>query len=98
MSFTYSVFGLTVRSSASVPGLIPLQTAIDRADIELNLGCSSGPFVEVRSNHSESVIYTSTYTAPSGTPALRILRGTREGLFHLVYFDGMQFWMDRARY
>jgi hypothetical protein len=94
VSFTYSVFGLTVRCSASVPGLIPLQTPIDPADIELNLGCSSGPLVGARSSHSESIIYTSSYTGPSGTPALRILRDSEEGLFHLVYFDGMQFWMD----
>ena len=25
---------------------------------------------------------------------MRILRDSEEGLFHLVYFDGMQFWMD----
>jgi hypothetical protein len=94
VSFTYSVFGLTVRCSASVPGLIPLQAPADAADIELNLGCSAGPFVDTRSSHAESVIYTSAYAAPSGTPALRILRDSEQGLFHLVYFDGMQFWMD----
>ena len=95
MSLTYSVFGLTVHSSASIPGLIPLQAPVDHPDIELHLGCSAGPFVEVSSSHAESVIYTSDYTGPSGTPALRILRGSEQGLFHLVYFDGMQFWMDR---
>ena len=26
---------------------------------------------------------------------MRILRDNEQGLFHLVYFDGMQFWMDR---
>jgi hypothetical protein len=39
------------------------------------------------------VVYTSAYTGPSGTPALRIFQ--EQELFHLVYFDGMQFWMDR---
>ncbi len=95
MSFTYSVFGLTVRCSASVPGLIPLQAPAGPADIELNLGCSIDPFAESHSSHAESVVYTSAYTGPSGTPALRILRDSEQGLFHLVYFDGMQFWMDR---
>jgi hypothetical protein len=94
VSFTYSVFGLTVRCSASVPGLIPLQAPVDPADVELDLGCSADPFVEARSNHAETLIYTSAYTGPSGTPALRILRDSEQGLFHLVYFDGMQFWMD----
>jgi hypothetical protein len=75
--------------------LIPLKTPVDPADIELDLGCSAGPFVDAGSNNSESIIYTSAYTGPSGTPALRILRDGEQGLFHLVYFDGMQFWMDR---
>lgn len=95
MSLTYSVFGLTVRSSAPIPGLIPLQSRADYPDLELNLGCPASLFVEARSNVAESVIYTSNYTSSSGTPALRILRDGEQGLFHLVYFDGMQFWMDR---
>ncbi len=64
-------------------------------DIELDLGCSAGSFAAETSNHSESVVYTSAYTGPSGTPALRIFQEQKHGLFHLVYFDGMQFWMDR---
>ncbi|HEY2108430.1 MAG TPA: hypothetical protein VGH17_00940 [Candidatus Acidoferrales bacterium] len=93
MSFTYSVFGVTLRSTASIPGLSPLQIPAERVDIELDLG-SIEPFATARSSHSESVVYISAYTGPSGAPALRILQG-QNGLFHLVYFDGMQFWMDR---
>jgi hypothetical protein len=95
VSFTYSVFGVTVRSSAPVPGLIPLQASIDSPDIELDLGCSLDPVAAPRSNRAESIVYTSAYTGPSGTPALRIFQEQKHGLFHLVYFDGMQFWMDR---
>lgn len=95
MSFAYSVFGLTVRSSASVPGLIPLRSEVDHPDLELHLGCPHDISVETRPSHPESVIYTSDYAGPTGTPALRILRGQDQGLFHLVYFDGMQFWMNR---
>jgi hypothetical protein len=95
VSLTYSVFGLTVRSSASLPGLIPLQAPADHPDIELHLNCSADPFVGARSSHTESMIYASSYTGPSGTPVLRILWNDEQGLFHLVYFDGMQFWMDR---
>jgi hypothetical protein len=40
-------------------------------------------------------VYTSAYTGTSGTPALRIFQQQKHGLFRLVYFDGMQFWMDR---
>ena len=95
MSFTYSVFGVTLRSSAPVPGLIPLEAPVDRPDIELHLGCLADSFAPKHSKHGESVVYTSAYTGPSGIPALRILQEERHGLFHLVYFDGMQFWMDR---
>jgi len=95
VSFTYSVFGVTVRSSAPIPGLIPLQASIDSPDVELSLGCSLDPFPAAHSNHAESVVYTSAYTGPSGDPALRIFQEQKNGLFHLVYFDGMQFWMDR---
>lgn len=95
MSFAYSVFGLTLQSSGSIPGLIPSQGVVKRPDIELHLGYSPGSSDESCPTSSESVVYTSAYTGPSGTPALRILQGQEHGLFHLVYFDGMQFWMDR---
>ncbi|MGA9999969.1 MAG: hypothetical protein WBQ04_07615 [Candidatus Acidiferrales bacterium] len=95
MSFTYIVFGLTVRSSASIPGLIPSQGLTGRPHIELLLGHSPSSSDQPPPTPSESVIYTSAYTGPSGTPVLRILQEQKHGLFHLVYFDGMQFWMDR---
>jgi hypothetical protein len=75
--------------------LIPREAVVDHPDIELHLGRLAGPFVAASSSHAESVVYTSAYTGPSGTPALRILRDDEQGLFHLIYFDGMQFWMDR---
>jgi hypothetical protein len=95
VTFDYSVFGLTVQSNASIPGLIPSQSVTERPDIELYLGYSPSSSDEPSPISSESLIYTSAYTGPSGTPALRILRQQQQGLFHLVYFDGMQFWMDR---
>jgi hypothetical protein len=95
VSFAYSVFGLTLQSSTSIPGLIPLQDLAERPDVELHLGYSPDSSPEAPPTTSESVVYTSIYTGSSGTPALRILRDEDRGLFHLVYFDGMQFWMDR---
>jgi hypothetical protein len=96
VSFTYSVFGLTLKSSASVPGLIPSQDVTQRPDVELHLGYRPESSSEQYATSSESVVYTSAYTGPTGTPALRISRDGDHGLFHLVYFDGMQFWMDRG--
>jgi hypothetical protein len=93
VNFAYSVFGLTLQSSGSIPGLIPSQGVAKHPDIELHLGYSPGSSDESCPTSSESVVYTSAYTGPSGTPALRIFQELE--LFHLVYFDGMQFWMDR---
>lgn len=95
MNFAYSVFGLTLQSSESIPGLIPSQCDAKRPDVQLYLGCSPVSSEESCPTSSESLVYTSAYTGPSGTPALRILQEQEHGLFHLVYFDGMQFWMDR---
>jgi hypothetical protein len=92
VSFNYSVFGLTVRSSAFVPGLTLTQGPEELPDVELFLACSP----ESReATYTESVVYTSSYTGPTGTPALQIWRNGPTGLFHLVYFDGIQFWMDQ---
>jgi hypothetical protein len=38
----------------------------------------------------------SSYTDSVGAPALRIWRADPEGLLHLEYFDGMQFWMNQS--
>ena len=92
MSFTYSVFGLAVRSNASIPGLTPMRVSEGHPHVELYLGCCP-EFLNATS--SESVAYTSSYTGPTGTPALQIWRNGQTGLFHLVYFDGIEFWMDR---
>jgi hypothetical protein len=92
VSLTYSVFGLIVRSSAPIPGLTALQASERGPDVKVHLGYSC----ETRQATSpESEVYKSSYTGPTGDPALSIWRNGEAGLFHLVYFDGMQFWMDR---
>ena len=92
MSLTYSVFGLTVRSSAPIPGLTAMQAPERHPDVEIHLGYSA----EIRQATSpESEVYKSSYTGPTGVPALRIWQNGEAGLFHLIYFDGMQFWLDR---
>jgi hypothetical protein len=95
VSLTYYVFGLAVRSNAPVPGLNPVQAREGRPDIELHLGYSPESLPENSTPTDELLVYTSTYAGPTGAPALRIWRAGAGGLFHLVYFDGMQFWMDK---
>ncbi len=95
MSSTYFVFGLALRSSGPIPGLTPVPDSATTPDIELRLGSSPRP-IRTPLDLSESLIYTSSYTDSTGAPALRIWRTHPEGLLHLVYFDGMQFWMNQA--
>jgi hypothetical protein len=92
VSPTYSVFGFSLHSNVAVPGLNPGPGGAGLPDIELRLGVH--PKFVKENQTGESPVYTSAYTAPSGAPALRIWRIRPGGLFHLVYFDGMQFWID----
>ncbi|MGB9242014.1 MAG: hypothetical protein WCC03_01590 [Candidatus Acidiferrales bacterium] len=75
--------------------MTPSQGPKELSQIELYFGYSPNSSGEKSPIPSESIIYTSAYTGPSGNPALRIFREEEHDLFHLVYFDGMQFWMDR---
>jgi hypothetical protein len=96
VSFVYSLFGLTVCSSSAIPGLTPSQGPKEPLQIELHFGYAPTSSGQAFPTQSESVVYSSVYTGPSGNPALRIFREEEHGIFHLVYFDGMQFWMDRV--
>jgi hypothetical protein len=96
VSLTYSVFGLSVRSTAPIPGLTSSLTLEDQPDVELHLNSSADFPSETDATSTESLFYTSSYMGPSGTAALQIFRNDERGLVHLVYFDGMQFWMDRS--
>ena len=95
MSSNYVVFGLTLHANRPIPGLSPILEFANTPDIELRLA-SSPRSIEKPPDLSESLIYTSSYTDSTGTPALRIWSSGPEGLLHLVYFDGMQFWMNRS--
>jgi hypothetical protein len=95
VSSTYFVFGLSLRSSGAIPGLHSAPPNVSTPDIQLHLGLSPGnPVLDPTS--AASLIYESAYTDSSGAPALRIWRKGINGLLHLVYFDGMQFWMDQG--
>lgn len=91
----YCVFGLRLRSNLPIPGLVP-QTApaANSATIEINLGFPP-PASNPDDAASENLIYTSHYTTEAGEPALHIRERPSDGLLHLQYCDGVQFWMDR---
>jgi len=91
---THTVFGLKIRSNLPVPGLAPLGSPSETADVEFHLGVSPNSQREFPVD-SEDLTYTSSYTDESGNPALRIWK-TADGRFlRLAYYDGVQFWLER---
>jgi len=95
VAFTHIVFGLTVHSNLCIPGLSPLRSSSGAADVELHLGVSPNSKKRIPAN-SEILTYTSSYTDESGNPALQIWKTADGGLLRLAYYDGIQFWLERA--
>jgi hypothetical protein len=94
VDFTHIVFGLTLRSNLPLPGLSLLEEPPKTVDVEILLGAAPN----ARSKNPqefEEVVYTSSYTDESGKPTLQIRAVPGGSLLHLVYYDGMQFWVDR---
>jgi hypothetical protein len=75
--------------------LIPLNDSGAATDLRIQLGVS--PFSECEiPSAPEELIYVSSYTDDSGSPALQIWRSP-DGLYmRLAYYDGTQFWLERA--
>jgi hypothetical protein len=91
---THTLFGLKVQSNLPVPGLALLGSSSDATDVELHLGISPNSKGEIPAD-SEDLTYASSYIDESGDPALRIWK-TADGVFlHLLYYDGIQFWLQR---
>ncbi len=94
MNFTYSLFGLSIRSNLSIPRLIPA-IPTEHSDVEIHLG--SLPITNSQSQmEPKNLIYVSSDANKSGAPAVRIWKVMNDDALHLVYFDGVQFWLDRA--
>ncbi|HKS82432.1 MAG TPA: hypothetical protein VJR23_13085 [Candidatus Acidoferrales bacterium] len=99
LSQCYSVFGLTLRSKIPIPGL-------DSLEIESSERQPSAPIVSIHlggirkssltfDSEGRELYYATPWIAPNGHPSLRIWREAGGAIFHLVYFDGMQFWIDQ---
>ncbi len=94
VDFTHNVFGLVLRSNLTIPGLSLLETPSEILDVQIHLGES--PSTESgRAEESQPVVYTSSDTDEDGKPIWEIRTSLRGSLFHLTYYDGMQFWFDR---
>jgi hypothetical protein len=93
VSVLYTVFGLILRSNMGVPGLTPESPSSKSPEVEIHLDIMPGAIDEFPRG-IEELVYTSSYTADSGEPALRIWRIAPGSLLRLDYFDGVRFWLD----
>ena len=65
------------------------------ADLRIQLGLS--PYSETHiPNGLEELTYVSPYADDAGNPALRIWKSSDGFYLRLEYFDGTQFWLERA--
>jgi len=94
VDFTYTVFGLILRSNSRIPGLERLESASSPADVSIFLGESPQLSSSDQSGDDE-LIYRSSYTDDSNNPGLQIWSRANGSLLHLAYYDGVEFWLER---
>jgi len=89
MAFTYSIYGLHLRSNLPIPGLVVDESGI-RTDVEISLGS-----LHASATDQYTRSYESPYLYENGEPYL-IFRKSDDGqLFHFRYGDGTEFLVDR---
>ena len=93
-SFTYTVFGLSLRSNEQIPGLtLAKQPASDPAvGIHLN---DSPPGTRILPSFHERLAYVSPYNDEAGDAALKMWSIGGGDFSRLAYSDGTQFWLNR---
>jgi hypothetical protein len=91
----HTAFGLKILSNIAVPGLVSVNVSGGAPDLQVRLGLS--PYSETQFPPGlEKLTYVSPYTDVTGNPGLRIWKSP-DGLYlRLEYFDGTQFWLERA--
>jgi hypothetical protein len=94
LGFYYTVFGLSLHSNLSIPGLNPLRAPANTSRVEVHFG-SSPPLASEIPASSGILTFVSSERDESGEPALRIWKIAEGAYLHIVYWDGMQFWLDR---
>jgi hypothetical protein len=94
--FRYSVFGLSLCSNLSIPGLPRSNSSTDAPEVQLHLGIV--PDLDRPSSAARGLskpIYVSPYTDAAGEPALRAWETPDGASLHLAYSDATEFWLDR---
>lgn len=94
--FRYSVFGLSLRSNLSIPGLAHANSSTDAPEVQLHLGISPDlDLPSVAAHGLTKPIYVSSFTDAAGEPALRAWETPDGASLHLAYSDATEFWLDR---
>ncbi len=102
LNFTYSVFGLILRSNLPIPELIALQSepgpspsdSSSEHTVSVYLSASPPGSALIPAGREE-LSYANSYKDEAGEPTLRIWKAAGSRYLRLVYFDGSQFWLDR---
>jgi len=91
----HTAFGLRISSNVSVPGLPLLKDSHAAGDLKIQLGVFPESHREIK-NGGEELTYESPYKDDSGNPGLQIWKSPDHRYLRLAYFDGTQFWLERA--
>jgi hypothetical protein len=90
---TYIAFGLILQSNLPIPGL-PVQSISALPDIDVHLGAR--PLgLDPSTPEPESLRFASAPADEGGEPILRIWDVAGGAFLHLLYGDGIEFWLDR---
>lgn len=95
MKFRYSAFGLQLRSSQAIPGLLPIRNSSTQADVVIQL---TGPNRAKATDDPGQLqlFYRSPHVDSEGRAVLTVFRSPRLGSFRLVYSDETTFTVDRS--
>jgi hypothetical protein len=93
LAIFYRIFGLTVQTSRSLPGVVPAEPPSYPTDLVIEIGGASAPDFDSCRDDQE-LFYTSAIQTDTGESALRIWKRRGGAFFQLDYYDGTQFWVD----
>jgi HPr Serine kinase C-terminal domain len=86
--FYYRFFSFSAACNVEIPGLIAAPT--EHPDLNILLGCAPPSNIE----NEEELIFTSSIITETGEPAFNIFGRNKAGLTHIVYQNGIEFWLD----
>jgi hypothetical protein len=94
--FAYSAYGLQLISDRSIPGLVPLDSAVPKTPnlrIQFEEGETAGGEGDPA---GETLWYTTDIKDADGNPALKIWKGRSGGDYFVRYSHGLTFRLDSA--